>query len=174
MRMSALILIVMAATLPMAPASPQDKANPPRKEQTEELPPPPGLLPPGKGQLQDPAKSLPAKTVKELQKERIATLKEAVDVIAELYKIQRAPPEEVTEARLLLLKAQLDAAEKESDRITLYKKIVDVMKEEEIVVESRFQGARVSPYSVLKAKARRLKAEIDLERAKAKEAKKAK
>jgi hypothetical protein len=37
--MTALILIVMAAILPMAPACPQERANPPRKEQIEELPP---------------------------------------------------------------------------------------------------------------------------------------
>jgi hypothetical protein len=173
MRMLALILIVMAATLPMTPASPQDRVNPLRKEQIEELPPPPGL-PPLKKQKEEPPKEEPPKTIKELQKERIATLKKAVEFITDLYENKRAPYEEVTEARLLLLKAQLDAAEKGSDRITLYKKIVDVMKEEEEVAESRFNGARTSPYPVLKAKARRLEAEIDLQRAKAKEAKEAK
>jgi outer membrane protein TolC len=164
MRMLALILIVMAATLPMAPASPQDRAKPP----LEELPPPPGL-PPVKAQREEPAK-----TVKELQKERIATLEEAADVIDDLYRNQRAPHEEVSEARLLLLEAKLDAAEKESERVTLLKKIVDVLKEDEQWADARFKASRTTTYPVLKIKARRLRAEIDLERAKAKEAKKAK
>jgi hypothetical protein len=173
MRMPALILTVLAVTLPMAPASPQEQASPPHKEQIEELPPPPGL-PPVKAQREEPARAgreEPAKTVKELQKERIATLEAATDVITERYKNQRAPREEVSETRLLLLEAQLDAAEKASERITLLKKIVDVFKEDEQWADARFQGARTTTYPVLKFRARRLKAEIDLERAKAKEAK---
>jgi hypothetical protein len=152
MRIPALILTVMAATLLMSPASPQDRVNQSRKEQIEES----------------------AKRVKELQKERIATLKEMADLIAEMAKNARAPHEEVYEARLLVLKAELDAAEKESDRIMLYKKIVDELKEFETFADKRVKFARVSTSSVLKAKARRLEAEIDLERAKAKEGKEAK
>ncbi len=164
MRMSALILTVLAVTLPMAPASSQDRVKPP----VEELPPPEGL-PQVKAQIEEPAK-----TVKELQKERIATLKQAADAIAALYKIRRAPYEEVLEARLLLHKAELDAAEKESDRITLYKNIVDELKEFEMFADKQFKAARWTVASFLKVKARRLEAQIDLERVKAKEAKKAK
>ncbi len=152
MRKPALILAVLAATLLMAPASPQDKVNPPRKVKAEES----------------------AKKVKELQKERIATLKEAVESITDLYQNQRAPHEEVSEATLMLLKAELEVAEKVADRITLYKKIVDVLKRDEDIQEARRRGSRVTTYSVLKVKARRLEAEIDLERAKAKEAEAAK
>jgi hypothetical protein len=171
MRMSALILTVLVATLPMAPASPQEKPNPPRKEQIEELPPPPGL-PPVKAQREEPAK-----TVKELQKERIATLEAAADMAADLYRMggrEKVSLDDVVEARLLVFKAALEAAEKDSDRITLYKKIVDFLKNTEAVANAKFQAQRTTSYPVLKLKARRLKAEIDLQRAKAKEAKEAK
>jgi len=152
MRMPALILIVMAATLPMAPASSQDKGNPPRKDQTDES----------------------AKKVKELQKERIATLKQLVDQLTTQYRNNRVSFEEVLEATLLVLKAELDAAEKEADRITVYKNTVDVLKQYEETAKARFESARGSAHSVLKVRARRLGAEIDLERAKAKKAKEAK
>ena len=152
MRMPALILAVMAATLLMAPASPQDRVNLSRKERTEES----------------------AKKVKELQKERIATLKQVVDEDSRLEARGFVPFDEVIEARLLLLNAELDAAEKVSDRVTLYKNIVDELKKFETFAERRVKLAQVATVSVLKAKARRLEAEIHLERAKAKEAQEAK
>jgi outer membrane protein TolC len=152
MRMPALILTVMAATLLMSPASPQAKVNLSRKDQTEES----------------------AKRVKELQKERIATLKQIVDQTTKGYERGSVSFEEVLEARLLVLNAELDAAEKESDRITLYKNTVDVLKEYENLAEARVKAGRGTQASALKVKARRLEAEINLERAKAKEAKKAK
>ena len=152
MRMPALILTVMAATLLIAPASPQGRVNPPRKDKTEES----------------------AKKVKELQKERIATLKQMVDVISQLQGRGIVSPEEAYEARLLVLNAELDAAEKESDRITLYKNIVDELKKFENLAEARVKHAQGTTASALKVKARRLEAEINLERAKAKEAKEAK
>ena len=68
MRMPALILTVMATSLLIAPASPQDKVNLPRKEQIQKS----------------------AKKVKELQKERIATLKEMADVNTRLFQRGRA------------------------------------------------------------------------------------
>jgi outer membrane protein TolC len=152
MRTPALILTVMAATLLMAPASPQARVNLSRKDQAEES----------------------AKKVKELQKERIATLKQMADQTTKLFQHGSVSFEELCEARLLVLKAELDAAEKESDRITLYKNIVDVLKEYETWADGRFKSARGTMISVLKVKAKRLEAEINLERAKAKEAKKAK
>ena len=152
MRMPALILAVMAATLLMAPASPQDRVNLSRKERTEES----------------------AKKVKELQKERIATLKQVVDEDSRLEARGFVPFDEAIEARLLLLNAELDAAEKVSARVTLYKNIVDELKKFETFAERRVKLAQVATVSVLKAKARRLEAEIHLERAKAKEAQEAK
>lgn len=153
MRMPTRILAVLAATLLMAPASPQDRVKPSSKDQAEES----------------------AKKVKELQKERIATLTQMADIIAKLYQSGRGGSlEEMYEARLLLLKAELDAAEKESDRITLYKNFVEWSKKFENLAEANVKTARGTMAPVLKFKARRLEAEINLERAKAKEAKDAK
>jgi hypothetical protein len=152
MRMPALILTVMAATLLIAPASPQDGVNSSRKDKTEES----------------------AKKVKELQKERIATLMEIVDATTKRFQSGQGSFEEVLEARLLVHKAELDAAEKESDRITLYKNIVDQLKKYETFAVDSVKAARMLRSTFLKVKARRLEAEINLERAKAKEDKEAK
>jgi outer membrane protein TolC len=108
------------------------------------------------------------KKIQDLQKKRIAVLKEAADQTAELFKLGQVSPEAALDAMLLVLEAELDAAEKESDRVTLYKKIVDVHKKHEEVVDAGVQVGRETHVSLLKARARRLKAEIDLERAKAK------
>jgi hypothetical protein len=152
MRKPAMILAVIVATLLMAPASPQDKVNPPRKDRTEES----------------------AKKIKEFQRERIATLRQLVDENSRLRDRRQASFEEVAEARLLLLNAELDAAETDSSRITLYKSIVDVLKEGEKFAEDAVRTAGETPVRILKVKARRLEAEINLERAKAKEAQEAK
>lgn len=145
MRMPALILTVLAVTLLMSSASSQEKP----KEKREES----------------------AKKVRELQKERIETLKELVDHAATSYKGGVASYEEVLEASMLLLKAELDAAEKDSDRITLYKKGVDALKEYEEVANANRQVGKGTVAAVLKIKAMRLEVEIALEQAKAKEAK---
>jgi len=169
MRMPALILIVMAAAPPMAPVSPQERGTPP----LEELPPPAGLQP-AKAQGEGPAK-----TIKELQQERIDTLKQVVDTLTARSRLPgtgrgNVSTDEVLEAQLLLFKAKLDAAEKESDRIALYKNRVEMLKRaEELAIRQR-ESARSAAVAVLKIKARRLEAQIDLEGAKAKEAKKAK
>ena len=152
MRRPALILTVMAATLLIAPASPQDGVHPSREDQTEES----------------------ARKIKGLQKERIATLKEMADLNTRLFQSGHASFEAALEARVLVFEAELDAAEKESDRITLYKNLVDVLKGYEELANQRVKAARGTEASVLKVKARRLEAEINLERAKVKAAKESK
>src|SRR5262249_37787331 len=82
--------------------------------------------------------------------------------------------EEGGEGRLLLLNAELDAAEKGASRITRYKSIVDVLKEGEKFAEDAVRAGGGTDVRILKVKARRLEAEINLERAKAKEAQEAK
>jgi outer membrane protein TolC len=143
MGMSALFL---SATLVMTPA--QDKVNP-SKEQIEES----------------------VKKVKELQKERIDTLKELTEQITKLAQSGRVEFGEVLEARMLLLKAELDAAEKESDRIALYQKTIDTLKEYEERANAQVKAGRGTAAVGLKIKARRLEVEIQLEQAKVKHAK---
>jgi hypothetical protein len=105
--------------------------------------------------------------VKELQKERIATLKAVADLITDQYKFSAASVEEVYEARLQVVLAELDAAEKESDRITFYQSVVDVTKEYEKVADQLAKTAKAPGFFVLKVKARRPEAEINLQRTKA-------
>jgi hypothetical protein len=91
-----------------------------------------------------------------------------VDAITSFHKRGFGSFEEIYEARLLVLQAELDTAEKESDRITLYKNIVELLREYEQWADARAKAARGGVATVLKLKARRLEAEINLERAKAK------
>src|SRR5579872_6016161 len=145
MRMPTPILTVLAVSLLMSSASSQEKPNERREES--------------------------AKKVRELQKERIETLKELVNHAATSYKNGVASYEEVLEARMMLLKAELDVAEKDSDRITLYKKGVDALKEYEDVANAKRRAGQGTAAAVLKIKAMRLEVEIALEQTKAKEAK---
>ncbi len=152
MRQPALILTVLAASLLIAPASPREGADPPPKDQKEES----------------------AMKIKELQKERLATLEALVDATTRLYQQARVEYGEVIATMELLFKAQLEVAEKESDRITLYKKMVDMWKQSEELAKQRAEAARGTMVAVLRFKALRLEAEINLERAKAREAKESK
>jgi RNA polymerase sigma factor (sigma-70 family) len=137
---------------PPADRAEQDKVNPPTKERIEES----------------------ANKVKELQKERIATLKALVDQSASLFRSARGSYEEVLEAQMLLLQAELDGAEKESDRITLYKRCVDTLKVYEQWADAQRKAARGTEAAILKIRARRLEVEIQLEQAKIKQAKEGK
>jgi hypothetical protein len=109
--------------------------------------------------------------IKELQKERIEALKQLVAISAKLYQSARASYDEALDAQVLLLKAELDAAEKPSDRVALYKDFVEMMKGYEKMAAAQKQAGRGTDAAVLKFKAKRLEAEIQLERAKAKAAK---
>lgn len=149
MRTPALILAVAMAVLLTGRASSQDKANPPLKERTEES----------------------VKKVKELQKERTAVLQKLVDQATTQYESGRGSYEEVLEARLQLLQAELDVAEKPSDRVALYTKAVDALKAYEELAGAQVKAGRGTSAAVLKIKARRLEVEIQLEQTKIKDAK---
>jgi RNA polymerase sigma-70 factor (ECF subfamily) len=112
-----------------------------------------------------------AKKVKELRKERITTLKDLVEGLTVLYRNARIEYGELLDARMLLLQAELDAAEKGADRIALYEKAVDSLKQYEELANAKVRAGRAPGTTVLGIKARRLEVEIQLEQAKAKEAK---
>ena len=111
----------------------------------------------------------PGKKVKELQRERLAALEELTDQLTRLYQNARVDIDELLEARVQLFQARLDSAEKQSDRLTLYKNLVEELKQFEKIAQSRVEAAQGSVASVLKVKARRLEAEIHLEEAKPEE-----
>lgn len=98
----------------------------------------------------------------ELQKERIVVLKEVVELSVALQKSSRLSHGELTQARLQLLNAELEASQSQQERISVCEKIVELWKEAE--TNSR-QGANPGTgVASLNAKAARLKAEVDLER----------
>lgn len=139
MRMPTLILTALAAILLTGLAGSQDHLNP--KEQA-------------------------AKRIKDLQQERIATLKKVVDYATTAYQSGGVPYSEVLEANLLVLKAELDGAEKASERIGICKNIVEVLKTFEKTANAEVERGQSPVATVFKIKARRLEAEIQLERAK--------
>jgi outer membrane protein TolC len=140
------------AMLSGAPISPRAETNPPAKMQGE----------------------APTQKLKELQKERIATLKKLVDQVSSDWGNAKASYEKVLEAQILLLRAELDAAEKEADRIALYGKVIDVLKKHEATAKANLAAGRAPGTDVLRIRARRLDVEILLEQAKVKEAKEGK
>jgi hypothetical protein len=144
MRAHALILTLVAATLLIAPAISQEGATLSRDQQIEES----------------------VKKVKQLRQERIAALKAMANVINIQKSRGLAPDEDVLEAKLLVFKAELDASEKQSDRVMLFQSIVDVLKEYEQFADAMSKAIGGSEANFLKIKARRLEAEILLEQAK--------
>ena len=144
MKMRAIFLVTLAAILLVASARSQDRAKASRQEQTQET----------------------ARRVKELQKERLAALQDLVEITSTLYKSARTTPEELCEARLLLSKAQLETAQTEADRIAIHEKLVNELKLYEEVAEAAVSTARGTRSAVLKVKAMRLEAQIQLEEAK--------
>lgn len=145
------VLRAQSGDPPAAPKEPlekrvgaEDKVNPPPKERTQD----------------------PSKKIKELQKERIATLKQAAEVSLRLAQRDRLDVQEAVEDRMTLLKAELEVTEKEPDRITLYTKVLEELKAYEEMAKARHQAARGTELPVHKIKAERLEVEIEIEKAK--------
>ena len=109
-----------------------------------------------------------ARTVQELQKERIAVLNEAVAVSTALFQRAQLDILALMEDRMALLEAELDAAETVSERISLYTKAVDSLKEYEELAKAGKMAARGTDRDIFRIKARRLEVEIRLERARIK------
>jgi outer membrane protein TolC len=149
MRLFASILAVSAATLLVSSAPAQGRAAPAKKDQAEES----------------------VKKVKELRKERITVLKDLTDQLLKLYQSARVPFDEVLTARQSLAEAELEAAETDTERVKIYKDLVGVLEGYESLTEARRKAGRGTAADVLKAKARRLQAEIHLEQVKMKLAK---
>ncbi|MCE9564114.1 MAG: hypothetical protein K8U57_18885 [Planctomycetes bacterium] len=112
-----------------------------------------------------------AKKIKELRKQRIDTLQTAADVSLKLAQSARLEISEAMETRIALHKAQLDAAEKPSDRLIIYKWVLESLQELEELAKARKVAARGTELAVLQVRAKRLEIEIALEQEKLKEAK---
>lgn len=109
--------------------------------------------------------------IKDLGAERIATLTKLVDQASAQFQRAQGSYEDVLEDQMLLLRARLDAAGKESDRIELYENAIKLLTQTEKVAQGHIAPGRGSETAVLKIRARRLDVEIQLEQAKVKEAK---
>ena len=112
----------------------------------------------------------PSKKVRALQEERLATLKEIAAEWEKVFRAGRALYEDVLQARLMVLRAQLELCDSDRERVAVHEKIVALAKETEEMQTLRYQAARLSHSDLLMAKANRLEAEVALERAKAKAA----
>ncbi|HEX5103191.1 MAG TPA: hypothetical protein VFV87_05240 [Pirellulaceae bacterium] len=87
--------------------------------------------------------------------------------LGKLYESGQVEVDEVIEARVQLFQAGLDAAETQSDRLTLYKNIVKELKRYEEIAQARMEAGQGLATAVLKIQARRLKVEIQLAQAQA-------
>ncbi len=84
------------------------------------------------------------KKLKELRKERIATLEKRVDQLATLFQHTRAQYEDVLEAQQLLIEAKLEAAETDEERVGLHDRLVAVLKALETNAEAQAQARKNS------------------------------
>ncbi len=112
-----------------------------------------------------------ATKVKDLQQQRMATLKEIVEAFNAERQNGRGSFEDLIEAKVQLLNAELEVASSDAERVTICENIVKQFITLEEVAQASREGARGAYTAVLKAKAKRLEAEISLERAKGRGAK---
>jgi hypothetical protein len=106
--------------------------------------------------------------VHELLKERLATLRELSAVTRSAYLHGNAKFAEVSQAHALLVKAELELCDSDKERLAVHEKAVTAARELENQTSHMHKAGLTTQASVLAARAARLHAEIDLERAKLK------
>jgi len=106
--------------------------------------------------------------VRQLQKERLAALKEIAAEIKRLFNQGQTSVNMMLQADSAALKAELELCEHDVERVPVHEKLVANARELEGFDEQRFKAGRIPHSELLTAKVNRLEAEIDLERAKAK------
>ncbi|MBI3821310.1 MAG: hypothetical protein HY289_01375 [Planctomycetes bacterium] len=104
--------------------------------------------------------------LKELLKERLATLRELVKVSTAGYEAGKVPFERVHHAMMEMLRAELESSDSDKDRIAVLEKIVAQAKGNEQSALQRYKAGAVTQSDALMAAAARLEAEIALERVK--------
>ena len=141
----------------------REKGKAPRRE--EKIGAEPALATAGPGP--DPSETKNAR-VKQLLKQRLATLHELVKVATAEYRAGRTSFDRVQQATRALLDAELEQCESDKARIDMLEKIVALMTESEKNAVQRYQTGAASQSDALMATAARLEAEIALERVKSK------
>lgn len=109
--------------------------------------------------------------IKELQKERVGVLRDLAEVSTPLLQRGTYTLDEACEAKSLLLNAEIEIAETDAARIKLYEEFVESMNLYEEIARTRKAAARGTEADVIKVKARRLEAQIAMERVRGKSAK---
>lgn len=146
MKVITLILAVAISALLTAFNYAQDKSHPLRKEEE------------------------PSTAIKELQKMRIAVLKELADTSLKLSQAARLDFGTALDDRINLLNAESDAAETIRERISIYERILNELTEYEQSARARKEAARGNELAMLRIKARSLEVRILLEQAALKDA----
>lgn len=105
--------------------------------------------------------------LRELQKERLAVLREIAAQMTASYQAGIAPFERLQKSSRAVLDAELALCESSAERIAVAEKIVALEREAEKNVKARHEVGAGTSDEVLTARAARLEAEITLERLKA-------
>ncbi len=108
--------------------------------------------------------------LKELLKERLATLRALVKVTEADYRTGKVSFERLHQATMAMLHAELELCESDKERITVLEKVVAQTKGYEKNALQRYNVGFAPQSDARRAKAARLEAEIALERVKAKTA----
>jgi Barrel-sandwich domain of CusB or HlyD membrane-fusion len=104
--------------------------------------------------------------LKELLKERLATLRSLVKLVTAEYQSGKVSMDRVHQATTAMLQAQLELCESDKERIAVLEEGAALAKGEEKMAMQRYQTGNASQSDALMATAARLEAEIALERAK--------
>ncbi len=110
-------------------------------------------------------KGTPPDKIKELQKQRVATLHEVRTAVKAMFLAGAARFDEVLTANLTALDADLDLAETQEQRMKLLGDAVTQAREFEETITKMFQSGQANRVDVLRATAGRLEREIAVERA---------
>lgn len=160
------VLLVGAMTLAGAAISARHPGAAPDEPKKSAVPTSPSK---GGDALGDPAKDGPGGNtkVRELQKERLALLRQLADQLTAANKRGETSVASVLEAQREVLAAELELCETGKERFAVLEKRVELAKEIEKATEKAVEARAVSAADLLRAKANRLQAEIELEKAKA-------
>lgn len=110
-----------------------------------------------------------SQALRKLLEERKALLRQAVGVAVEEHRAGRIDLDSVLTLRRDLLNAELELAASREERIELYGKLVEHARAWENTTAELYKSGGATQVDVLKAKAARLRSQIDLERAKLKD-----
>jgi len=101
----------------------------------------------------------------EMMQQRALLLQEAVDLAVIRYRQGESRYDVVLSLQRDLLDAELQLATNREQRIAVYRRLVDNMTTAEKVARQLYEAKEVSQIDYLRAKAARLQAQIDLEKA---------